>query len=144
LFAEALVDVVAEGVELAVEFREHGVGIAIGRVQRLHGDRVGVAVRRREGRCVAGVELALVDRVARGHAVGYVRDHGAAGTAEGEASVAGVVVLHRQYAAGPGRTLRSLRPGRAFRPLRPGRALGTVGALRPGGSAWALRPGRTL
>src|SRR5690606_3458051 len=156
LFAEALVDVLAEGVELAVELCEHGVGVGVGRVQRLHRDGIGVVVGRGEGGRVAGVgvavgriqraggdgvELAAIDRVARRHAVGHVRDHGAAGAVQGDGCVGGVVVFDRKFAAGAGAgrafgTLRTFRPGIALRALG---AFRSSGARRPLG---ALRPGR--
>src|SRR3546814_11137506 len=88
--------------------------------------------------CAGGVELALVDRIARGHAVGHVRDHRAVGAAEGDGGVAGVVVFHRKLAAAAARafgTLRTFRAGVALRALwtfRPGIALRPLGTFRPG------------
>src|SRR5690606_37450627 len=107
LLLQAPVDVGAEGVELAVELREHAVGIGVGGFERLHGHGVCVGAGGGEGGRVAGVgvgigrtqraggggvELAPVDRVAGGHAVGDIRDHGAVAAAEGDGGVVGVVV----------------------------------------------------
>src|SRR5690606_36774532 len=158
LFAEALVDVLAEGVELAVELCEHGVGVGVGRVQRLHRDGIGVVVGRGEGGRVAGVgvdvgriqraggggvELAAVDRVARRHAVGHVRDHGAVSAVEGDGGVAGIVVFDRQCAAGAwaGGAFGAFRSGIALRALgafRSGIALRALGTLRSGVALRAL------
>src|SRR5690606_25900327 len=153
LLVAALVHLVADGVPPAVEPGEHGIGVGVGRVQGLHGDRVGVGVGRRQGARSRGVELALVDRVARGHAVGHVRDHGAVGAAQGDGGVAGVVVLDCQLAARTGRAFRTLwtrgafRALRTFRPLRSRGAFGALRTVRSLRSLWprgALRPFRPL